>query len=128
MTVVRPHDDTADRAVIADDTAATLFVEAGAGTGKTHALVGRVKTLVLRDGVPLTHLAVITFTEKAGAELRDRLRAALEAVAPEDPRHDAARTAVEELDHAAIARSTRSPAPSRGVSDPGGHAAARRSA
>ncbi|WP_197491879.1 UvrD-helicase domain-containing protein [Microbacterium aurantiacum] len=102
MTVVRPHDDTADRAVIADDTAATLFVEAGAGTGKTHALVGRVKTLVLRDGVPLTHLAVITFTEKAGAELRDRLRAALEAVAPEDPRHDAARTAVEELDHAAI--------------------------
>lgn len=102
MTAGDLRDDGADRAAIANDTDRTLFVEAGAGTGKTYALVGRVKTLVLRDGVPLTHLAVITFTEKAGAELRDRLRAAFEAIGPDDPDCVAAGKAVEDLDHAAI--------------------------
>ncbi|WP_347978204.1 UvrD-helicase domain-containing protein [Microbacterium sp. ProA8] len=102
MTLIEVRDDTGDRTAIANDTDRTLFVEAGAGTGKTHALVGRVKTLVLRDGVPLTHLAVITFTEKAGAELRDRLRAALEEVGADDPQYSAAGKAVEDLDHAPI--------------------------
>lgn len=102
MTTVNLRDDATDRAAIANYTKRTLFVEAGAGTGKTHALVGRVMTLLLRDGVPLTHLAVITFTEKAGAELRDRLRAALEDVGPDDTRFAAAHKAVEDLDHAAI--------------------------
>ena len=59
----------------ATDTGGTLFVEAGAGSGKTSALVDRVRTLVLTDGVPLSAIAAVTFTEKAGAELRDRLRA-----------------------------------------------------
>ncbi|WP_195210319.1 UvrD-helicase domain-containing protein [Actinomarinicola tropica] len=57
----------------------TLFVEAGAGTGKTHSLVERVVTLI-RDGVPIEDLAVITFTEAAAAELRDRVRGALDTV------------------------------------------------
>ena len=74
MTLV---DQTA-RDAIRDRTDATLFVEAGAGSGKTTALVGRILTLVLHDGVPLSAIAAVTFTEKAGAELRDRLRAALE--------------------------------------------------
>ena len=55
----------------------TLFVEAGAGTGKTHSLVERVVALV-RRGVPIDDLAVITFTEAAAAELRDRVRATLD--------------------------------------------------
>ncbi len=41
---------------------ATLFVEAGAGSGKTTALVGRVTNLVLQ-GVPVGSIAAITFTE-----------------------------------------------------------------
>lgn len=56
------------------DTAATLFVEAGAGTGKTRALVHRLSALLLDDQVPVDQIAAITFTEKAAAELRDRLR------------------------------------------------------
>ncbi|GAC1529340.1 MAG: UvrD-helicase domain-containing protein [Acidimicrobiales bacterium] len=58
--------------------ARTLFVEAGAGTGKTTALVERVKNLVLEAGVPLERIAAITFTEAAASELRDRIRVAFE--------------------------------------------------
>ncbi|MGN7227902.1 UvrD-helicase domain-containing protein [Dietzia maris] len=65
------------RARVESDTSATLFVEAGAGTGKTHALVERLATLLLVDGVHIDHIAAITFTEKAAAELRDRLRVKL---------------------------------------------------
>ena len=59
----------------------SLFVEAGAGTGKTSALVNRVVALVARGAVELRHVAAITFTEAAAAELRDRVRGALETVA-----------------------------------------------
>ena len=71
-------DDDA-RARIRESLDATLFVEAGAGTGKTSALVGRVVELVLA-GRPMTSIAAITFTEAAAAELRERIRLALEAV------------------------------------------------
>ncbi len=71
----------------------TLFVEAGAGTGKTAALVDRVVALV-GAGVPMRAIAAITFTEKAAAELRDRVRRELEA--------HGATEALEDLDAAAI--------------------------
>ncbi|MBA2550229.1 MAG: UvrD-helicase domain-containing protein, partial [Nocardioidaceae bacterium] len=70
--------DAAARERIVRDTGSTLFVDAGAGSGKTQSLVCRVTRLVLHDGVPLRHVAAVTFTEKAGAELRDRLRAEFE--------------------------------------------------
>jgi ATP-dependent helicase/nuclease subunit A len=63
-----------DRVLHALDT--TLFVEAGAGSGKTTALVGRVVNLVLQ-GVPIGSVAAITFTEKAAAELRHKIRTRL---------------------------------------------------
>lgn len=72
-----PAPDQAHRTRIATDIASTLFVEAGAGSGKTTALVDRIVSLVAA-GVELRGVAAITFTEKAGAELRDRLRTALE--------------------------------------------------
>jgi ATP-dependent exoDNAse (exonuclease V) beta subunit len=60
----------------------TVFVEAGAGTGKTAELVRRIVELVTTDGpgrpVPMRSVAAITFTEKAAAELRDRVRGRLE--------------------------------------------------
>jgi ATP-dependent helicase/nuclease subunit A len=75
-----PLTDAAARERIETDTAATLFVDAGAGSGKTRSLIDRVRTLVLDDGVPLREIAAVTFTEKAGAELRDRLRDTFELV------------------------------------------------
>jgi ATP-dependent helicase/nuclease subunit A len=60
-----------------------LFVEAGAGTGKTTALVARIVTLVTagRRPLPMREIVAITFTEKAAAELKERLRKALEDLA-----------------------------------------------
>ena len=70
--------DTAARERIITETSAGLFVEAGAGSGKTRSLVERIVTLVMVDGARLAEVAAVTFTEKAGAELRDRLRAEFE--------------------------------------------------
>jgi ATP-dependent exoDNAse (exonuclease V) beta subunit len=86
----------------------TLFVEAGAGSGKTSALVQRIVATVLDAGlpVPLRHIAAVTFTEKAAAELRDRLRAAFEqartTAGPGSARGQRADVALEDLDEAAI--------------------------
>jgi ATP-dependent helicase/nuclease subunit A len=56
----------------------TLFVEAGAGTGKTTSLVRRITNLVLVEGVSLSNIAAITFTDAAATELRDRIRETFE--------------------------------------------------
>ncbi len=88
--------DEAARVRIRTDLATTLFVEAGAGAGKTSSLVARIVSLV-RSGVPITGIAAITFTEKAAAELRSRTRASLE----HDPSPEA-QAALDRLDHAPI--------------------------
>ncbi|MEE8411216.1 MAG: UvrD-helicase domain-containing protein, partial [Acidobacteriota bacterium] len=55
-----------------------IVVLAGAGTGKTSLLVERVLNLVGSGFCELEHLAAITFTEKAAAELRLQIAAGLE--------------------------------------------------
>ena len=79
MTNATPYSEADERTreVISSALGETLFVEAGAGTGKTRALVDRVVSVVAQ-GVPIDQIAAITFTEKAAAELRDRVRVALE--------------------------------------------------
>jgi ATP-dependent helicase/nuclease subunit A len=54
-----------------------VFVSAGAGTGKTAVLVERVLRR-FRDGTPIDRLLAITFTDRAAAELRRRVREGLE--------------------------------------------------
>ncbi|MFO7975470.1 MAG: UvrD-helicase domain-containing protein, partial [Candidatus Hydrogenedentota bacterium] len=51
-----------------------LCVTASAGSGKTAVLIERVLYLVRECGVPLDRIVAITFTEKAAAEMKDRLR------------------------------------------------------
>jgi ATP-dependent helicase/nuclease subunit A len=55
------------------------MVEAGAGSGKTGVMVERYCRLACEEGVPLDSILTITFTEKAAAELRQRIRAELAA-------------------------------------------------
>jgi len=50
-----------------------LLLDAGAGSGKTSVLVERFVRAVLVDGVDVSAILTITFTEKAAAELRDRI-------------------------------------------------------
>lgn len=49
----------------------TIFVRAGAGSGKTSVLVDRMLALV-RSGIPLDKIVAITFTKKAAGELQER--------------------------------------------------------
>jgi len=69
--------DEETRRLICERLDETQFVEASAGTGKTRALVDRYVALVL-SGLRVDQLVAITFTDKAAAELRDRIRAELE--------------------------------------------------
>jgi ATP-dependent helicase/nuclease subunit A len=55
-----------------------VLVEAGAGTGKTGVMVDRYCELVCEGGVSPDAVLAFTFTEKAAAELRQRIRTALE--------------------------------------------------
>ncbi len=75
--------DEAARASVANDLSRTLFVEAGAGTGKTTALVGRIVNLVVsadeQSRRSLSQIAAITFTKAAAAELRERIRLKFES-------------------------------------------------
>lgn len=62
----------------------TNLLEASAGTGKTHTIAGLFVRLVLEAHLTVDQILVVTFTEAATAELRqrihDRLRAALGAL------------------------------------------------
>ncbi|MDH3283694.1 MAG: UvrD-helicase domain-containing protein, partial [Acidobacteriota bacterium] len=68
----RDH-DARERAMRDHD--AHLAVEAGAGTGKTTLLVGRIVEGLRREKLTMRRLGAITFTRKAAGELRTRLRA-----------------------------------------------------
>ncbi len=55
-------------------------VEASAGTGKTYTIEHLVAGLVIEQGVPIDEILVVTFTEKAARELRERVRRILETI------------------------------------------------
>ena len=98
--------DNVERQRIATSLDETLFVEAGAGAGKTTSLTARIIELVASGTTTLENVAAITFTEAAAAELRDRIRTELERAANDSAlsreRRDLCRQGVEQLDNAAI--------------------------
>src|SRR3954467_6581214 len=70
----RPNIPEAVRATQAraSNPAASAFVSANAGSGKTHVLVQRVIRLLL-DGVPPEKILCITFTKAAAANMAERV-------------------------------------------------------
>jgi ATP-dependent helicase/nuclease subunit A len=66
------------RTRIAADLDTNVLVEAGAGSGKTHSLAERMAAGIARGRYDVDHMAAVTFTRKAAAELRGRFQAALE--------------------------------------------------
>ena len=56
-----------------------VVIEAGAGTGKTTAIVAEVLKLMLeRENLAPERIVLMTFTEKAAGEIADRIRLALD--------------------------------------------------
>lgn len=72
------------------------IIEASAGTGKTYALEHIVEHLV-KDGVDIRNVLLVTFTEKAAGELKERIRKILV-----DSKVDACTSAVRHLDETTI--------------------------
>ncbi|HEV2436508.1 MAG TPA: UvrD-helicase domain-containing protein [Verrucomicrobiae bacterium] len=62
-----------------------VLVMAGAGTGKTHTLVERCLDCLCRERASLDEILVVTFTEAAATEMKQRLRAALESALDSRP-------------------------------------------
>ena len=114
MATIMNDAETTNRIVSALD--ANLLVEAGAGTGKTYALVSRVVALIKSGKATMRGIVAITFTEAAAAELSERIRSRMEQLL--DPEYVAAgndpllpisesetgriRQAIDEIDQASI--------------------------
>jgi len=71
--------DQEQRDLILSELDTNMLVEAAAGTGKTTSIIGRMLAL-LREGkcLHIRHMAAVTFTRKAAAELRSRFQVELE--------------------------------------------------
>src|SRR5213075_2615053 len=78
----------------ASDPAASTFVSANAGSGKTHVLVQRVIRLLLA-GTPPEKILCITFTKAAAANMAERVFTTLGhwVTLDDDPLNDAIREA-----------------------------------
>ncbi len=107
MPTLRPPADQAARDRAVHGRGENLWIEAGAGTGKTTLLVERILALLTDEAAPLrlSRLAAITFTEKAAGELKVKIRQEIEQrlhAGPDAPIRQRLVTALEELETAAI--------------------------
>lgn len=65
-----------------------LLISAGAGSGKTAVLVERILKLVKEEGVDLDKFLIVTFTNAAAGEMRERiLRVLMEELDKEENEH-----------------------------------------
>ncbi|HWC59633.1 MAG TPA: UvrD-helicase domain-containing protein, partial [Verrucomicrobiae bacterium] len=62
-----------------------ILLSAGAGTGKTATLVNRCIRLVTESEVDIDRILMVTFTNAAAAEMRQRIREALQKKLEADP-------------------------------------------
>jgi ATP-dependent helicase/nuclease subunit A len=63
----------------------STIITAGAGTGKTTTIVNRITKALCEEGslLRIGNVAAITFTERAAAELKSRIRKQLQSLADE---------------------------------------------
>lgn len=78
---------TKDQQTAIENRGGALLVSAAAGSGKTAVLVERVLTRLTdpRDPVDIDRLLLVTFTNAAAAEMRERIGTALAQAAARDP-------------------------------------------
>ncbi len=80
-------------------------IDASAGTGKTYALERIVARLLTeREGLTIDQMLIVTFTEKAAGELKDRIRSIIAAKleSADEPARKKLQSALEGFDAASI--------------------------
>lgn len=67
-----------------------ILVSAAAGSGKTAVLVERIITMLTEDDDPIDvdRLLIVTFTEAAAAEMKERIRGAIEKKLEQQPENE----------------------------------------
>ena len=70
-------DTPTDFNLISSPLEGTNLIEASAGTGKTYAITGLFIRLILEKNLSVNEILVVTFTEAATGELKDRIRTRL---------------------------------------------------
>ncbi len=68
---------TEEQAQAINSRGSNLLVAAAAGSGKTAVLVQRVINLIIKDGIDIDRLLIVTFTQAAAAEMRERINSAI---------------------------------------------------
>ncbi|NQU41640.1 UvrD-helicase domain-containing protein [bacterium] len=97
-------DWTPEQRAALENRGANLLVSASAGTGKTTVLVERIIRLVLDPDAPvdLDRFLVVTFTEAAASEMREKIATALRKRLGDHPGDEGLRRQTLLLDHAQI--------------------------
>jgi ATP-dependent helicase/nuclease subunit A len=75
----------------------SMVVTAGAGTGKTFVLVEKYLNLLTRFNYHIGDILALTFTEKAAAEMKERIREKVIQCLRDDPDNQVWKTAYDEL-------------------------------
>ena len=65
-----------------------ILVAAAAGSGKTAVLVERIIQKIIKDGIDIDKLLVVTFTNAAASEMRERVLDAIYKKLEEEPEND----------------------------------------
>jgi len=82
---------TVEQARAIQNRGSNLLLAAAAGSGKTAVLVERILDIIMCDQVDIDRLLIVTFTQAAAAEMRERINTAifgrLQAAAPEQQVH-----------------------------------------
>ena len=71
MSKFKPTDDQKKAIEIRNK---NIIVSAAAGSGKTRVLVDRVVSLMIEEKIPIKNMIIVTFTNKASVEMKDRIR------------------------------------------------------
>lgn len=79
---------TEDQQKVIDTTGKNILVSASAGSGKTAVLVARIMKKVCEEGIDIDRLLIVTFTNAAAAEMRERIHNALTERMEEEPENE----------------------------------------
>lgn len=66
-----------EQKIVVDERHKNLLVSAAAGSGKTFVLVERIKRLILNNEASIKNMLIVTFTEAAASEMKERFSKAI---------------------------------------------------